>query len=70
MQFAACFISFETALLSESAATMMPAATKASKSAYSTEQMAFSSVHSFVRNFCILLMAFPFLVVLFVELAR
>ena len=41
MQVAAPTISFETALLSASAATMMPAATKASKSAYSTDEMHF-----------------------------
>ncbi len=55
MQSAAEFIAFETALLSESAATMMPAATKASKSAYSTDEMPLSSFQRLLRNLRIIL---------------
>jgi hypothetical protein len=46
------------------------AAMNASRSAYSTDEMALSSVHSSFRNFRVLLIAFPFLAVLSVELAR
>ena len=46
------------------------AAMTASRSAYSTDEMALSSVHSSFRNFRVLLIAFPFLAVLSVELAR
>jgi hypothetical protein len=41
MQSAASVISFWTASLRSSAETMMPAAMNASRSAYSTEEMAF-----------------------------
>ena len=43
MQPAASSISFVTASLNPSAAIMTPAATKASRSAYSTEEMPLSS---------------------------
>ena len=69
MQSAVWVISFSTALLSNSAAVMIPAAMNASRSAYSTDEMAFSSVHRSIRKFRILFMAFPFPVVLLVELS-